>query len=205
MATPITHIVLTEKVFDKFFGDKTRRDFFIGTLFPDIRYLKVIKRAETHFNGLSINDLQNEESFFAGLKFHSILDVTRDKFVIENDIYSLCPESQYIKPALKALEGELLYSHIKDWNVYINYLDEILPAEKNYGIAEKDLKKWHSVLQEYFQRKPDPESIIKFTLGINYPKEVADEINKIVALIRKNKKIIEMIEKLYNDFESLIV
>lgn len=51
MATPITHIVLTEKVFEKFFKDKTRKDFFIGTSFPDIKYLKVIDRDKSHFNG----------------------------------------------------------------------------------------------------------------------------------------------------------
>ena len=82
----------------------------------------------------------------AGVKFHSILDRSREKFIIENDIYSLCPKSKYITQSLKILEDEIFYQYVKNWNVYINYLDEILQAEKNYGIAEKDLRKWHSLL-----------------------------------------------------------
>ena len=65
MAAPITHIALTEKIFDKFFKNKTRKDFFIGTSFPDIRYLKVIDRDKTHYDDLSVADLGNDASFSA--------------------------------------------------------------------------------------------------------------------------------------------
>lgn len=137
MAAPITHIVLTEKIFDKFFKDKIRKDFFIGTSFPDIRYLKVIDRDKTHYNDLSVLDLGNDESFSAGVKFHSILDHAREKFIVENDTYSLCPKSKYITQSLKILEDEIFYQYTKDWGVYIDYLNEILPIERVYGIAEK--------------------------------------------------------------------
>ena len=53
MAAPITHIVLASKVYDQFFSNFSKKDFLIGTSFPDIRYLKVIDRNTTHFNGLS--------------------------------------------------------------------------------------------------------------------------------------------------------
>ncbi len=96
MAAPITHIVLTQKIFDKYFRRLDHQLFFIGTLLPDIRYLGVIDRKETHYKNLSIKDLNGEKSFLAGLKFHSILDEVREKFIIENDIYSLCMDSKYI-------------------------------------------------------------------------------------------------------------
>lgn len=82
MAAPITHVVLTAKIFDNFFQDKVKKDFFIGTLFPDIRYLKVIDRDQTHFSNLSISDLKTEDSFLAGMKFHSMIDVVREKFIL---------------------------------------------------------------------------------------------------------------------------
>jgi len=53
MAAPITHIALTEKIFDKFFKDKKRKDFFIGTLFPDIRYLKITRDSGSRDPGSS--------------------------------------------------------------------------------------------------------------------------------------------------------
>jgi hypothetical protein len=204
MATPITHIVLTQKVFDKFFKDKIRKDFFIGTSFPDIRYLKVIDRNKTHYNSLSIADLGNDESFSAGVKFHSILDHVREKFIIESNAYTLCPESKYITQSLKILEDEIFYQHVKDWSIYTDYFNEILQVERDYGIAEKDLNKWHILLQQYFQEQPCSNSVRNFILNIGLTEEVADEINHNIALMRANKKIINIIENLYKNFENLL-
>ncbi len=204
MATPITHIALTEKIFDKFFKDKERKDFFIGTLFPDIRYLKVIDRYKTHYRGISIADLKNDESFSAGVKFHSILDQARENFIVENDTYLLGPKSKYITQSLKILEDEIYYQHIANWSIYINYLNEILQSEKDYGITEKDLEKWHSLLQQYFQSPPDEHTIIEFTRGIGFSDEAAQEINENIVIMRANKKIIQIIKNLYKDFDSLI-
>ena len=204
MAAPITHIALTEKIFDKFFKDKIRKDFFIGTSFPDIRYLKVIDRNKTHYKNLFIADLGNDESFSAGVKFHSILDHARENFIVENDTYSLCPESKYITQSLKILEDEIFYQHVKDWSMYLDYLNEILPIERNYGIAEKDLAKWHSLLQRYFQKQPNKDAVSNFTLDIGFTDEVANEINNNISIMRANKKIIEIIKNLYKNFDSLI-
>ena len=78
MATPITHVVLAAKIFDNIFKDKIKKDFFIGSLFPDIRYLKVIDRDKSHFENLKLKDLKNDDSFLAGVKFHSIVDIARE-------------------------------------------------------------------------------------------------------------------------------
>jgi len=204
MASPITHIALTEKIFDKFFKDKIRKDFFIGTSFPDIRYLKVIDRNKTHYDDLSISNLGNDKSFLAGVKFHSILDHAREKFIVKNDTYSLCPKSKYITQSLKISEDEIFYEHVKNWDLYINYLNKILQVEKDYGIAEKDLEKWHSLLQQYFKKPPDRDAVRDFTLGIGFTEEIADEINENIAAMRANKKIINIIKNLYKNFDSLI-
>ena len=204
MATPITHIALTEKIFDKFFKDKKRKNFFIGTCFPDIRYLNVIDRNKTHYNDLTISDIEEDESFLAGVKFHSILDQARQKFILSNDIYSLCPESKYIAQSLKFLEDGIFYKHVKDWGVYINYLNEILPIEKSYGIALENLVKWHTLLQNYFQNQPNPKSVVDFTIGVGASKEIAYEINKNITMMRSNKKIIDILKNLYKNFDSLI-
>ena len=204
MAAPITHIALTEKIFDKFFKGKIRKDFFIGTSFPDIRYLKVIDRDKTHHDNLSIANLGNDESFSAGVKFHSILDQVREKFIVENDTYLLCPESKYITQSLKILEDKIFYQHIKDWTVYAEYLNEILQVERDYGIAEKDLSRWHSLLQQYFQKQPDEQAVKNFTLSIGFTEEVDVEINENIAKMKANKKIINIIKNLYKNFNSLI-
>ncbi len=204
MAAPITHVALTVKIFDKFFKDKIRKDFFIGTLFPDIRYLKVIDRDKTHFDDFKITDLKNDDSFSAGVKFHSILDIAREKFIIANDVYSLCPKLKYVTESLKILEDEIFYQHVKNWNEYIGYLNKILPNETDFGIAEKDIQKWHTLLRQYFQKQPGEQAITNFMLNIGFPSEVVRETNKNVVKMKTDKKIINILKKLYKNFDTLM-
>lgn len=204
MATPITHVVLANKIFTNFFNGKTKKDFFIGTLFPDIRLLKVIERDKTHFNGLKLADLASDNSFMAGVKFHSILDLAREKFIVESGIYDLCPESKFTIAVVKLLEDQLFYDRIDAWNEYIGYLDEVNIDEVNFGINENDISKWHRILQEYFKKLPDKETIIDLVLAIGFSNEQALEINKNLDIIRSNKLIIEKLEKMYHNFENLI-
>ena len=204
MAAPITHIVLTEKIFNKFFIDKTKKDFFIGSLFPDIRYLKVIDRDKTHFKNLTIVDLENNDSFSAGLKFHSIVDIVREKFIIANNVYSLCPKSKYITQSLKILEDEIFYQYVKNWDIYKNYFNEILSSEKKFGISEKDLRRWHSLLQRYLKKQPDEQTIRDFALDIGFSEEIASEINKNIVKMRADKKIVDILKNLYKNFGELV-
>lgn len=204
MASVITHIALTEKVFDKFFKDKTKKDFFIGTSFPDIRYLGVIERDKTHYDNLSVNNLKDDNSFLAGAKFHSVVDDVWMDFMAESNVYSLCPESEYASQSLKVFADEVFYRRIKDLNTYTEYLNEILPAEREYGIAEKDLKKWHSLLRRYFRNGPKQEFITDFSLVFDLSKKMIDEINKNLAAIHNNRKIVDILEDFYNNFESIL-
>lgn len=116
MANQITHIVLAEKLSDRLFSIFDREAFLIGTVFPDIRYLKVIERDKTHFKGLSFQDILDEKnSFIAGMKYHSLVDEVREKYMIENGVYTFIPPSKYITQALKIFEDEVLYQNVLDW------------------------------------------------------------------------------------------
>ena len=204
MAAPITHIVLTEKIFDQFFKNKTNKIFFVGSLFPDIRYLKVVDRSKTHFENLIVADLENSESFLAGVKFHSILDIAREKFIVANNTYSLCPESKYVTQSLKFLEDEIFYQHVQDWQKYIGYFNEVLPEETGLGVDSRDAEKWHLLLQQYFKKQPDRQAVADFVLGVGFPDEAALEINENIAKMKVNKKIINILENLYQSFGSMI-
>ncbi len=205
MATPITHVALTAKVFDKFFPEKRKKDFFVGTCFPDIRNLKVIKREETHFLGLKITDLALEDSFMAGLKFHSILDIYREKFIVENSTYDLCNGSKYIIHSVKLFEDLMFYESIENWGEYIGYLDEVLPEQISMGIEKVDILKWHSILKQYFGQKPTQKTIARFISSIGHPPEVIAEIIKDVEMLKRNKGVIGILKDLYENFDKLIV
>ena len=75
--------------------------------------------------------------------------------MIKNNIYSLCPKSEYIDISLKVFADETYYSHINNWQEYIDYFNKILPDEVNYNISKENIKKWHSLLQQYLSNQPN--------------------------------------------------
>ncbi|OGZ32620.1 MAG: hypothetical protein A2V69_00870 [Candidatus Portnoybacteria bacterium RBG_13_40_8] len=208
MAAPITHMVLTEKVFDKFFSDKKRKDFYIGTVFSDIGYLGVVDRQSTHFplQELKLEDVKKEQnSFTAGLKFHSLVDDIRERFIESKNLYSLIPESKYKTQILKLLEDELYYDKISNWDEFIKFLEDILPEERSFNIKEDDIKKWHNILQNYFSRKPDKQVRKGLAKELNFSEEGQNEIVNLVEQTRLNEKIGQIIEEFHNNFESFLI
>lgn len=214
MASPITHIVLTEKIYDKFFKDKVRQEFFIGTSFPDIRYLGGISREETHRSGYSVKDLALENSFSAGFKFHALLDRKRHKFLLRNlkefgKEKILLESKLFLNPvladrALKLFEDEFLYNKIANWKEHISFLDKVLPFELEFGLEKEKIKKWHKAFQNYFSQKPNRASREEFLNTINFPQKNIEKVNKAVESLKRTSLAEKMANKLYNEFERII-
>lgn len=202
MAAQITHIVLADKIFDKFFVNRERSNFFIGTCFPDIRYLKVIERGKTHLSDMNI--LPTDSDFLAGVKFHAIVDAVQKKCIAESKIHSLSQASEQTQRALKLLEDALLYGSLPNWSDYIHFFDKILPEEVAFGVSEESLKKWHVILQTYFAKQPTKITTRQFILSLGLTIEAADEIDKVMLKLSANKKIIHILNNLYENFEIII-
>lgn len=204
MAAPITHIVLTDKVFDKFFPDKNRKDFFIGTVFPDIRYLGCIKREEAHLFQVKLEDVQKESnSFMAGFKFHSLVDIINTNF-----IYSGLFANSYPKyyAAVDFVEEELFYNKINDWNEIIEFFEGTLPEEKEFNINIKytDLKKWHQIIRDNFREAPSDRGRRELARAVSFSEDIILKILETVKNLKKDEKIIKAIEEFYNNFESYL-
>ena len=138
MAAPITHIVLANKVFDNYFSKFEEGEFFIGTSFPDIRYLKVLDRDTTHFKNVELNlrTLNLDNSFVAGAKFHVIVDWIRENYIIANNTYEQIPKSRYVTQSLKLLEDELLYEKIGSWDQIVKDFEHV-PYEQIDFVLDK--------------------------------------------------------------------
>ena len=205
MANQITHIVLAEKVSDQLFNKFDRKSFLVGTVFPDIRYLNVINREKTHPKGLSFKDILDEHnSFIAGLKYHSLVDEVREKYIVEKGVYSLIPPSKFIIQALKTYEDEVLYSNVSDWNQVVSYLDDVLPEERELVEQTDKVKIWHSSMQEYFKSAPTDESRKDLITGIGLSEEIAIEINRVINQMRQIPEVREAILDLYEKWDSLL-
>jgi hypothetical protein len=204
MAAPITHIVVASRLFETHFSVKNRRDLLIGTSFPDIRYLGVLDRDKTHFDGLRLEDLKDDDSFMTGMKLHSILDIAGERYRVENDMYRLCPESPHIIMSVKILEDEVLYPLIKDWSTIRAYFDAVLPAEKALGVEESMIRRWHSILQRYFRRHPDDSSISDLLLSLGLSQDSISEIIQNVSIMRRDERLVRLVRSEYDDCETFI-
>jgi hypothetical protein len=146
-AGPIGHIFFSQEfLFPKMdqMTDKERGKFIKGTLFPDIRYLGGCKREETHFESVNLNEVFNEKDLFlAGMKFHSWVDIERERYVTQSGIYQVIQEYKVAHPEtfLKFLEDEILF--------FQTDLPSILGTQQEeyrFVLEEATLKKWQHVL-----------------------------------------------------------
>lgn len=205
MAAPATHIILADKVFEKYFQDKTKSDFYIGTSFPDIRYLGVIDREKTHFGDLNIHELTSLPAFEAGLKFHSLVDEVREKFMKSHNVYALVPDSPFITQALKFFEDKILYEERSNWDEIASYFGKVTNEELSFGVKAADIEKWHRFLQTYFTTKPSDQNIREFVAAINKPNEMAEEIIRLTKMMEENKQLKGIVLDFYKRFEDLVV
>jgi hypothetical protein len=202
MAAPITHIVLAEKVFEKYFADKNREEFLIGTSFPDIRRQGNIDRDLTHFEGTSLAEILPMDSFKAGLYFHSLVDQMMKVYRKETGYEEQFPESKYIHEVGKVYEDICLYDKVTDWGRIIKIFDRVLPDELQFGVDPEIVKKWHLRLKKYLSRKPvDTQAIGEL---VEAPIEVMEEIIRKVKEVKDEQKARRLAEEFYEGFEEKI-
>ncbi len=203
MAAPAAHVVLAEKIRRKYFSGNDELDFYVGTLFSDIRYLGGIRRDQTHFADVNLSSLADVDAFTAGLMVHSYVDVNREKFVAENDFYALCPKSRFITQSVKIYEDMLFYDLIGDWNHYLRFLDKVIEPERRFGLADDILEKWHDILRDYLSAKPDPGSIRRFVMAAGYSSDNADEVISNISAISGDPRINDVLLSLPRYFDEL--
>ncbi len=205
MAAPITHIALADSVFDTYFEGKSRRLFTIGTLFPSIEYLRVLRRDHSHFRNVHLTELVALNAFAAGFKFHSVVDQIRDEFLESHSAYYTFPKTDLSVRALKFLEDEILYGYVQEWSEYCSYFGDTTEEEKKYGIEGDEIRRWHKALASYCCKRPGDEVRIDFVQWLGFSRQVAEETNDQVEEMRKNEAIVQMVHDMYKNFKYLVV
>jgi len=210
MPNQITHIVLTSKVFTETFNKFNKSEFYIGTVFPDIRFLGAIDRAKTHFDDVTLASvLKAKTSFMAGLLFHNLTD----RIFIENVINILPKISELpdIGGAVKLLADELFYDRVNNWPEIIGYFDKVIPeeldfsiVELDFGIAEKDLSKWHQTVSGIFRKRPTDASNSRFMRVINFSENYINQANRSLPIIRSHDDAVKILSDFYDNFDHLI-
>lgn len=205
MASLITHVVLAEKVFDGYFKGRERKDFMIGTCFPDIRFLGIIDRDQTHYTDVVMDDLSKDSDFIAGMMFHSIVDRAWTRYTNESEIISLCPCSKYISYSIKSYEDWLLYDRNERWVEDRKFFDDVLDEEDEFVGSKyrKEVTEWHKIIQDYFENSPDEESIRNFGIGLRSSESIEEEVIANYRIIKSEEKIKPLIFEFYDSIEMM--
>jgi hypothetical protein len=206
MASQITHIPYGKKVLDLFLSDQPvdEKKFFIGTLFPDIRYLGVIDREKSHFSNPTVEGLRNITSDFEkGMYAHALIDIEREKTLEHLGAYNFIEGNKVTTYAMKFIEDELAFDLVPDWSKYINYLDDILIEEEDL-VTKEPAKKWHGLLQVYFSDKPTWNSVVTLASALQgFNTETLTLVKNEIEKIKQDTKAMEIIGKTYSELFSL--
>lgn len=158
-AGPMMHVALGQYWLDKNepdFDEEQRKKFLLGTVFPDIRYLGVVKRHQTHYHKVKLSDVKKEKSpFVQGVLFHSFVDEYRKNWIREHQSHQLVQEipSRYRDTFLKLIEDQILDEHY-NWSEFKSCLLSIPQEERTFGISDGALTQWHTGLTLYFATSP---------------------------------------------------
>lgn len=203
MAAPITHIVLAEKIFEKYFAGKNKAEFMIGTSFPDIRRMGNFDREKTHLEKICFVDLQDEDSFMAGFKLHSLVDKTLDVYREETGLFSLFSSMEYKDPSMKIFGDIVLYDKVQNWEEIIKYFEKIFEGELEFGVGKEVVERWHAKLMKYFAQKPESAECIRKL--IREPFEESEEIFSAITDLSEKEEAKRLFEGYYDNFEEIIV
>ncbi|HYC79681.1 MAG TPA: hypothetical protein VEC17_01495 [Candidatus Binatia bacterium] len=203
MASQITHLVLADKVYEKLFFRFDKQLFYCGNIFPDIRYLKVIGREQTHFQKVTLKEILSEtDPFVAGMKLHSLVDEVLEKFMQAKKVYELCPPSDYVTQTYKLYQDEMYYGKITDWKNISTFLGNF--REAKFNIPSEHVNFWYDVMTRYASNSPTDESREAVITSIGFPESVAKKMNSDISLMRGNEKLTQRLEEFYESFDKLI-
>lgn len=211
-AFPVTHIFIT-RIFFKYYPKYTPEEqqaFIVGTLFPDIRHMADSDRSETHFEPMPLEDVLNEPNpFIAGMKFHSYVDIERDRLVDQVKIYDQLKKyvpSHQNHTFLKLVEDEIaaIQGNYTDVSVM---MATIYPEESRWGFKEKTLRKWHQALSFLFMTSPSQSLSLACLSGKGFMDLSYEDIqnwNRLLKPASKDEGLIEWMDIMGHHFEVIM-
>lgn len=160
MAGPVAHILCALLILQSApqHGLKVTdpKAFIVGTCYPDIHYLGIIKRETTHSANIRWEDVVAASTDFQkGVLLHLLVDEVRIA-QLEKLHGNLMPFLPIMRSQImKFYEDSLIYNQVDDWLKIGHYFDEILPEEKQaHQLSDTALNQWHQFIKIYCMQQP---------------------------------------------------
>lgn len=204
MAGEIGHVVYGARVLTYLGEAVSDPEYWVGTLFPDIRHLGVVSRHRTHPRDISLHSLVGNTDFATGMRVHAWIDATRDTYLTEQNVKESLPWHPFVPHALKLLEDDLLYGSYDDWDVITRLLNKVHDEERAMVEDERVVAAWHDILRQYFKGTPTDSSRAQLAVGIGLSAINAREINSIVKRLRANNVAQELIRGFWQYLEDIL-
>jgi hypothetical protein len=202
MASQITHLVIADRLYQKYFSKFDKGRFFAGNIFPDIRYLNVISREATHPKISTVEEiLKEEDSFQAGVLLHGLVDLVRERFMVARKMYDVCPIADLTHTSLKLYEDEYYFNRVTDWESICSMLDY---KDTNYDIPAEKLELWYSALKKYIMAGPSQASREEVVVAIGFPENAAEKMNKEIVAIAAVPEVKVLLDEFYETLPERI-
>ncbi|MEN9406438.1 MAG: hypothetical protein RLZ12_722 [Bacillota bacterium] len=175
-AAPITHIVVAYQLAPELGveGEEEKKLFLLGTSLPDIRYLRQVKREDTHPEHVTWQMVLDEKNpVKKGMLLHALLDKKRDAYLLEKEWYTSLPDRHRVN-TVKLAEDCLLYNCITmdEWRKIQTAFDEkalqqqVLQQAQLPNLDEEQLTRWCALLYRYIDGLPQEDQSI-FNFAVN--------------------------------------
>ncbi len=206
-ASQATHVYFAQlylRICKPTYTQKERDAFIRGTLFPDIRYIAKITREKTHTQNVRLQDIiKAKNPYDEGKELHCFVDEKREEITTRMNMYALLKDIP--KGArthfLKIVEDEILY---KDIDIpQARHALKIVPKKEAKAIDPFMVKSWHQLLDYYLQQSPSLFFKKKNDLVTRFAGPAIEHWNLKIADYAKNKKIVEYVTTLKNEFEKM--
>lgn len=177
MPWPATHVLVAETAYPLYFKHLDHQAFIIGTCYPDIRYPAQIERDLTHIHNVTIEEMQTQTGFRAGLLFHTYVDDYWNDYIgqYKARLYNLVPKRRPTFHTLKILQDLYLYNQLDHWDAITSEMKVILPEELTFGASEQAVKDWHAMLQHYLSKPPQKSDLEMLSLTL--PPDMVEDIH----------------------------
>lgn len=152
MPTPLSHIAYASKLRTGF-ADEAAPAFWIGSVFPDIRHIGIVKKTDTHHPVARESLAGVTDPFTLGTEFHNWLDIRREELAGSVGLYASDPPWP-LKTATKFLEDELTHAAFAHWLDIAELFRSVRAIPSYPDLPAGSVQHWYSALAAHCDAGP---------------------------------------------------